>query len=105
MPLLDVDIDRAVALYDPNVWGTPRTVQPFADLLVAGRGRVVNISSVGVVHTLWIGTYASSRALTSLSDILRIKLAPIVSVDTILLGTVTNPFNANINVFEFPPTS
>ncbi|KAJ7145292.1 hypothetical protein C8R46DRAFT_918394, partial [Mycena filopes] len=107
IPLLDVDIARAVALYDPNIWGTPRTVQAFPDLLVAGRGRAVNIRSVGaVVNTPWIGTYASSKALTSLSDTLRIKLAPLgVSADTVPLGTVTNPFDANINVFEFPPTS
>ncbi|KAJ7132931.1 hypothetical protein C8R46DRAFT_1140003 [Mycena filopes] len=118
MPLLDVDIDRAIALYDTNVWGTLRTVQAFADLLVAARGRVVNISSVGaVVNTPWIGTYASSKAaLTSLSDTLRIELAPLgVSVVTIMLGTVTTAFYANTTQttttgntllrFELPPTS
>ncbi|KAJ7145291.1 hypothetical protein C8R46DRAFT_1131211 [Mycena filopes] len=120
MPLLDVDIDRAIALHDTNVWGTLRTVQAFANLLVAARGRVVNISSVGaVVNTPWIGTYASSKAaLTSLSDTLRIELAPLgVSVVTVMLGTVTTSFYANTTqttttgtghttfAFELPPTS
>jgi len=56
MPLLDVDIDYAKRVHDTNIWGVVRTIQAFADLLIASQGRVVNISSVGaVVNTPWIG--------------------------------------------------
>ncbi len=56
MPLLDVDIAYAQQIHDINVWGVVRTIQSFADLLIASQGRVVNISSVGaVVNTPWIG--------------------------------------------------
>lgn len=56
MPLLDVDIDRAKKLYDVNVWGPLRAIQAFSKLLIARRGRVVNISTCGaVVNTPWIG--------------------------------------------------
>ena len=56
MPLLDLDIERAQALYDTNVWGPVRMVQSFSQLLIAKRGRVVMISSAGaLVNTPWIG--------------------------------------------------
>jgi NAD(P)-dependent dehydrogenase (short-subunit alcohol dehydrogenase family) len=59
MPLLDVDVAQAQQLYDTNVWGALRTIQAFSGLLIASKGRVVNISSVGaVVNTPWIGKYA-----------------------------------------------
>ena len=47
MPLLDVNIDKAIQLHDTNVWGVLRTVQAFSDLLIRKRGRVVNVSSLG----------------------------------------------------------
>jgi len=56
MPVLDVDIEQAKRLYEANVWGPVRTIQAFADLLIASKGRIVNVSSVGaVVNTPWIG--------------------------------------------------
>ncbi len=56
MPILDVDVAHAQRLHDTNVWGVVRTIQAFADLLIANQGRVVNMSSVGaVVNTPWIG--------------------------------------------------
>jgi NAD(P)-dependent dehydrogenase (short-subunit alcohol dehydrogenase family) len=56
MPVLDLDIGRAKALYDTNVWGPVRMVQSFSEPLIAKRGRVVNISSAGAwVNTPWIG--------------------------------------------------
>jgi NAD(P)-dependent dehydrogenase (short-subunit alcohol dehydrogenase family) len=60
MPLLDVDVAHAQRLHDTNVWGVLRTIQAFADLLIASQGRVVNISSVGaVVNTPWIGRHCA----------------------------------------------
>lgn len=54
-PVLDMDIARAQRLHDINLWGPVRTVQAFSGLLIAGRGRIVNVSTVGaIVHTPWI---------------------------------------------------
>jgi NAD(P)-dependent dehydrogenase (short-subunit alcohol dehydrogenase family) len=55
-PVLDMDIAQAQRLHDTNLWGAVRTIQAFSDLLIASKGRIVNISSVGaVVNTPWIG--------------------------------------------------
>ncbi|KAL2126653.1 hypothetical protein VTI74DRAFT_474 [Chaetomium olivicolor] len=108
MPLLDVDIAHAQRLYDTNLWGPLRTIQAFSDLLIASQGRVVNISSVGAaVNTPWIGVYASSKAaLNSLSDTLRLELAPFnVSIVTIMVGTVATPFHTNEPDVVLPPSS
>ncbi|KAI0714610.1 hypothetical protein C8Q76DRAFT_619051 [Earliella scabrosa] len=108
IPLLDADLEQARRVHDTNVWGPLRTTQAFADLLIASKGRVVNISSVGaVVNTPWIGVYSSSKAaLNILSDTLRLELAPFgVSVLTVLVGTVSTPFHANEPDVELPPAS
>ncbi|KAK4236590.1 hypothetical protein C8A03DRAFT_35489 [Achaetomium macrosporum] len=108
MPLLDVDIAHAQRLHDTNLWGVLRCIQAFSDLLIASKGRIVNISSVGaVVNTPWIGTYASSKAaLNSLSDTLRLELSPFgVTVVTVMVGTVTTPFHANEPEVVLPPKS
>lgn len=53
-PLLDVDITVAQRLLDINLWGPVRTIQAFADLLIASRGRIVNVSSsASVVNSPW----------------------------------------------------
>lgn len=76
VPLLDADLEHAKRVYETNVWGVVRMIQGFADLLVARRGRVVNLSSVGaVVNTPWIGIcfplfsiFFFSSSLSSPSD-------------------------------------
>lgn len=106
-PILDVDIERAQKLYDTNLWGPLRTIQAFSKLLIASRGRVVNISTCGaVVNTPWIGIYSSSKAaLTNLSETLRLELAPMgVSVAAIMVGTIDSHFHQN-DPFHLPPTS
>ncbi|KAK8127345.1 hypothetical protein PG984_008453 [Apiospora sp. TS-2023a] len=107
MPLLDVDIDKAKQLYDVNVWGPLRAVQAFSKLLIARRGRVVNISTCGaVVNTPWIGAYSSSKAaLTNLSETLRLELAPLgVTVVAIMLGVIDSHFHQN-DQFDLPSGS
>lgn len=57
-PVLDMDIAQAQRLHDINLWGPVRTVQAFSGLLIASRGRIVNVSTVGaIVHTPWICTF------------------------------------------------
>lgn len=54
-PVLDVDIEEAKKLYDTNVWGCIRAIQAFADLLIASRGRIINLCSIGgVLNMPWI---------------------------------------------------
>ena len=60
MPLLDVDIEEAQRLFDANIWGSLRTTQGFSELLIAAKGRVFNVSSVGAfVNTPWLGKRSS----------------------------------------------
>lgn len=67
MPLLDAVLDRAKQVYEANVWGPLRLVQACSDLLIASKGRIVNMSSVGaVVNTPWIGKSFSFIFLSSL---------------------------------------
>jgi NAD(P)-dependent dehydrogenase (short-subunit alcohol dehydrogenase family) len=107
LPVLDVNIDTAKAVYETNVWGVLRTVQAFADLLIASRGRVVIMSSVGpLVHTPWMSAYTSSKAAINVfSETLRMELAPLgVSVLTIMAGVVDSKFHAN-ETFALPEGS
>ncbi|KAL4748945.1 hypothetical protein BDW72DRAFT_179179 [Aspergillus terricola var. indicus] len=108
MPLLDAQIDKAKEVYETNVWGTLRMVQGFADLLIARKGRVINLSSVGaVVNTPWIGIYSSSKsAVTQLSETLRLELSPFnVSVVCVMLGTIATSFHANEPQVVLPASS
>ncbi|KAI0420571.1 dehydrogenase with different specificitie [Xylaria grammica] len=107
-PVLDIDISKAQRLYDVNVWGPIRTVQAFADLLIASRGRIVNMSTVGaVLNTPWISAYASSKAaLTNFSETMRLELSPFgVTVVTIMAGAVDSNFHSNDADFALPPAS
>jgi 1-acylglycerone phosphate reductase len=45
-PGLDVNIEKAKALYDVNFWGVLAMTQAFAPMLIKAKGTVVNISSI-----------------------------------------------------------
>ncbi|KAH8429914.1 SDR family oxidoreductase [Aspergillus melleus] len=108
MPLLDTDMDLAMDLYEANVWGPLRLIKACGDLLIASKGRIINMSSVGaVVNTPWLGVYSSSKAaITQLSETLRLELAPWgVRVVCIMAGSVTSAFHANEPEVILPPTS
>ena len=47
MPTLDLDIAQGKRLFDVNFWGALAVIQAFAPLVIAARGSIVNISSVG----------------------------------------------------------
>jgi short-subunit dehydrogenase len=46
MPLLDADINVAKKLFDVNVFGVIAVTQAFSSLLIATKGKVINIGSV-----------------------------------------------------------
>ncbi|KAI0193818.1 oxidoreductase [Astrocystis sublimbata] len=108
-PVLDIDITAAQQLHDINLWGPLRTIQAFADLLIASRGRIVNVSSsASVVYSPWVSAYATSKAaLNTLSETLRLELAPFgVTVVTILPGVIDSNLHVNDAAgFDMPPTS
>lgn len=127
-PLLDVDIARAKSVHDAMVWGPLRMVHAFSDLLIASKGRIVNIGDAcGHVYTPWIGTfyiylplrprrtnkthhlgtYSSAKAaLHILSETLRLEMSPLgVHVGCIMTGTVATKLHANEPPLSLPETS
>lgn len=64
-PVLDINIAAAQRLHDINLWGPLRTIQAFAELLIASRGRIVNVSSsAAVIYSPWICKFKCSAILT-----------------------------------------
>lgn len=64
-PVLDIDIAAAQRLHDINLWGPLRTIQAFQELLVASRGRIVNVSSsASVVYSPWVCTFSPVQTLS-----------------------------------------
>ncbi|KAK2611715.1 hypothetical protein N8I77_005039 [Diaporthe amygdali] len=107
-PIIEMDIEEAKQTYDTNVWGTIRTTQAFAGLLMKSSGRIVNVSTVGsVLNMPWISVYSSSKAaLNNISESLRLELSPFgVSVVTILAGLLETHFHAGDMQFKLRPDS
>jgi 1-acylglycerone phosphate reductase len=46
MPILDSDLSLARKVYEVNVFGLVAVAQAFAPLLIAAKGKIINISSV-----------------------------------------------------------
>jgi 1-acylglycerone phosphate reductase len=64
MPILDLDLDIAKAMYDVNVWGVIRTTQVFSELVIAAEGTIVIIGSIaGVMPYVFGGPPPLSRIL------------------------------------------
>ncbi|KAK9372467.1 uncharacterized protein V1513DRAFT_384756 [Lipomyces chichibuensis] len=108
MPTLDVDIDEAKKVFDVNVWGLLAVTQAFAPLVIAAKGSIVNISSVGgTLYPPWLGIYTASKsALTTISETLRLEMAPFgVKVLTVMSGTVDSNFFRNVLQYKLPSTS
>jgi NAD(P)-dependent dehydrogenase (short-subunit alcohol dehydrogenase family) len=100
MPLLDVDIDKAKKQYEVNVWGVLAVTQAFFPLLRVAKGTVVNQASIAGLQGFnrpYMGIYSSSKAAVySLSDCLRVELAPFdIKVVTLVTGAVKTEFFNN----------
>lgn len=72
-PLNEVDEADLKYLFDVNIWGPWRVTRAFAPMLVASKGRVVNLSSIsGIFAAPLLGPYAMSKhAMEAYSDALR----------------------------------
>lgn len=77
-PVEELPLDRLRAALETNTIGAVATSQAFLPLLRAGRGRIVNVSSMsGGVAAPYLGGYAASKfALEALSNSLRVELRP-----------------------------
>jgi NAD(P)-dependent dehydrogenase (short-subunit alcohol dehydrogenase family) len=115
MPLMDVDLARARALFDLNVWSLLSVTRAFLPLLRestrgGGGGMVVNntaAASVPAGAMPFSGAYnASKAAAASLTESLRLELAPFgVKVINLLTGSVRSTFHDNAPAPTLPPGS
>lgn len=49
LSVLDLDIKLAREMFDVNVWGVFAMIQSFAPLVIAAKGTIANMASVGVL--------------------------------------------------------
>ncbi len=49
MPLIDADVQYAKDMFDVNVWGIVAVTKAFAPLVIAGKGSIVNLSSLAAM--------------------------------------------------------
>ena len=65
MPILDLDLDIAKAMYEVNVWGVIRTTQVFSSLVIAAEGTIVIIGSVAGVMPYVFGGHLPSSLISN----------------------------------------
>jgi NAD(P)-dependent dehydrogenase (short-subunit alcohol dehydrogenase family) len=90
-PIECLDLDVLRRQFEVNVFSVVAMVQAFAPLLRLGRGRIVNVSSMGgFVSAPFQGAYCASKfALEAVSDSLRQELGPLhVEVSLIQPGSI-----------------
>lgn len=94
-PLIELDEQDLDFIFDVNVYGPYRITRAFAPMLIASKGRVINIGSIAGVQTrLFYGPYSMSKhAMEAFTDALAIEMAKFeVKVSIIDPGG----FNSNI---------
>lgn len=97
-PVLDADRETLLKQFNTNVFAPLELVRAHADLLREAQGLIVNMGSVsGVTTTPFSGVYCASKAaLHSLSDALRLELAPFgIKVLTVQPGAIASEFGNN----------
>lgn len=116
-PFLHLDIAKAKALFDVNVWGFVATTQAFLPLLLSSaspskKGRksvIVNNTSISsVLRTPYHSAYSASKAAIAMfNDIQRIELEPLgIKVVDLKTGSLESNFADNkSNAYELPPDS
>lgn len=94
-PVLDAGAEGLRTQFEVNVFAVVDLTQACLPLLLQSKGLIVNIGSVsGVLTTPFAGVYCASKAaLHSLSDALRMELAPFdVRVLTVQPGAIDTGF-------------
>ena len=93
-PVEFLSLDQVRAEFEVNYFGVIAVTQAFLSLLRGGRGRVVNMSSIGgLVGSPFLSPYCSTKfALEALSDCLRMELKPWhIEVSVIQPGAIDTP--------------
>jgi NAD(P)-dependent dehydrogenase (short-subunit alcohol dehydrogenase family) len=97
----DVSMDRVRRQFETNVFGLARLCQlVLPSMRAAGRGRIVNISSMGGRLTFpYAGYYhATKHAVEALSDALRFEVAPFgIQVSVIEPGLILTRFGSTVS--------
>lgn len=97
-PVEEVTEEEMRAQFETNVYGVHRVIRSTVPRLrAAGRGRVINISSVaGRISTPFLGVYSASKfAVEALSDSLRVELRPFgIKVVVIEPGPIKTKFES-----------
>jgi len=110
-PVELIPLDKLREQLEVNVVGQVAVIQAFMPLLRQGRGRIVNISSVGGRSVLpFQGAYSASKhALEAISDALRLELREwAIQVAIIEPGAIRTPIwekgfkRANDMIAQFP---
>lgn len=94
-PVMDAGAEVLRAQFEVNVFAVIEMTRACLPLLLQSKGLVVNIGSVsGILTTPFAGVYCASKAaLHSLSDALRMELAPFgVRVLTVQPGAINTAF-------------
>lgn len=97
-PLLGWDDSALQRLFDINVFGPHRLTNAFAPLLLAARGRIVNIGSQGgSITSRYYGPYTMTKhALEAYTQALQLELAPHgVAVSIVQPGGVATQVGEN----------
>lgn len=97
----EVDLDKVRAMFETNVLGLARMCQlVLPGMRRAGRGRIVNVGSMGGRMTFPLGGYyhASKYAVEAISDALRVEVRPF-GIRVVLLepGVTRSAFEETIS--------
>ncbi|MCJ1468414.1 hypothetical protein MMC07_007042 [Pseudocyphellaria aurata] len=92
MTAIDTDIAAVQRMFDINLFGPMRMVRSFHPMIIAAKGAIVNIGSIGgIIPFLYGSSYnASKAALAHWGNTLRVEMAPFdVKVVTVISGEVS----------------
>ena len=96
-PLLDISKAALINQFETNVFGMISLINRVAPVMIAnGGGAIVNIGSIsGVFPTPFSGAYCASKAAVhTLSEVLRVELAPFnIDVVTVQPGAIQSNFS------------
>jgi NAD(P)-dependent dehydrogenase (short-subunit alcohol dehydrogenase family) len=103
-PTVEMDPDVVVRHFQVNAFGALRTVHACLDLLVAARGRVVNVTSESYRFRNPFQIYQTTKlTLEGLSDVMRRELAPLgVPVCTVRPGAIQTALFRSMDDIENP---
>jgi NAD(P)-dependent dehydrogenase (short-subunit alcohol dehydrogenase family) len=103
-PVVEMEPEVIIGHFQVNTFGALRVVHACLDLLVAARGRVVNITSESYRFRSPFQIYQTTKlALEGLSDVMRRELAPLgVQVATVRPGAMETALFRAMGAIENP---